>query len=112
MKKIIAIILAFFAGASLSFAHCSRKVYNAAKEVSAEIVNDVIEDIYPCKLAVIYRYNQNEESTITDFSHYDEKGIIGLTLNSTQKKDYEEHTLYYKQAVVYRIGDAWLWKVL
>ena len=112
MKKIIAIILAFFAGAGLSFAHCSRKVYNAAKEVSAEIMNDVMEDIYPCKLAVIHRYNQEETSTITDFSNYEDKGIIGLILNSTEEKDCEEHTLYYKQAVVYRIGDTWLWKVL
>lgn len=111
-KNIFAIILAFFAGAGVCFLHLSRKVYNAAKEVSTEIVNDVIDDIYPCKLAVIYKYNQDEESTITDFSKYEEKGIIGLIFNSTEEKDCEEHTLYYKQAVVYRIGDTWLWKVL
>lgn len=112
MKKIIAIILAFFAGAGLSFAHFSKKVYDAAKEVSAEIINDVVEDIYPCKLAVIYKYNQEEESMITDFSKYEDTGIIGLILNKTEEKDCEEYTLYYKQAVVYRIGDTWLWKVL
>lgn len=49
---------------------------------------------------------------ITDFSNYEDKGIIGLILNSTEEKECEEHTLYYKQAVVYRIGETWLWKVL
>lgn len=111
-KNIIAIIIAFFAGMGLSFAHLTRKVYNATKEIATEIVNDVIDDIYPCKLAVVYRYGQEEDSVITDFSLYEKKGIIGLTLNKKEELDCEEHTFYYQQAVVYRIGDSWLWKVL
>lgn len=93
--------------------HCTRKLLLAANDISEEIINDVIEDIYPCKLVVTYHYNQEEESTITDFSLYKKKGIIGITLNKTiENEDCEEQKFYYQQAVVYQVRGHWLWKVL
>ena len=68
---------------------------------------------------MVTRYNQEEESTITDFSQYESKKRIGLILNKTEPHpdaengaDLDDDIIVYPQAVVYKIGETWLWKVL
>lgn len=62
------------------------------------------------------RYNQDEESTITDFSQYEKRKRVGLIMNKTEvnphESDLDEDIIVYPQAVVYKIGETWLWKVL
>ena len=117
-NKIISILLAFFAGAGVCWLWLSNRVYQVAKEISKEIVNEVIDEIYPCKLIVFHNYNQDEESIVTDFTNYKSKGLVGLIMNKVGDPPDAKHEamaqqpLYYKNAVVYKLGDTWLWKVL
>ena len=67
------------------------------------------------------RYNQEEESMITDFSQYEDKKRVSLIINKVgphpdadeeNGADLDDDIIVYPQAVVYRIGETWLWKVL
>jgi hypothetical protein len=60
---------------------------------------------------LVTRYNQEEESTITDFSQYESKKRIGLILNKTEPHpdadgengaDLDDDIIVYPQAVVIR----------
>ena len=120
-KSIIAIIITFFAGLFAGNKLCKTKYYLKAKEIAKELLANTAESICPCELVLITRYNQEEESTITDFSLYKEKKRIGLILNKVgphpdadeeNGADLDDDIIVYPQAVVYRIGETWLWKVL
>ena len=120
-KSIIVIIMTFFAGLFVGNKFCKTKYYLKAKEIAKELLTDTAESICPCQLVLVTRYNQEEESTITDFSQYESKKRVGLILNKTEPHpdadeengaDLDDDIIVYPQAVVYKIGETWLWKVL
>ena len=120
-KSIIVIIMTFFAGLFAGNKFCKTKYYLKAKEIVKELLTNTAESICPCQLVLVTRYNQEEESTITDFSQYESKKRVGLILNKTEPHpdadeengaDLDDDIIVYPQAVVYKIGETWLWKVL
>ena len=120
-KSIIVIIMTFFAGLFAGNKFCKTKYYLKAKEIAKELLTNTAESICPCQLVLVTRYNQEEESTITDFSQYESKKRVGLILNKTEPHpdtdeengaDLDDDIIVYPQAVVYKIGETWLWKVL
>ena len=120
-KSIIVIIMTFFVGLFAGNKFCKTKYYLKAKEIAKELLTNTAESICPCQLVLVTRYNQEEESTITDFSQYESKKRVGLILNKTEphsdtdgenSADLDDDIIVYPQAVVYKIGETWLWKVL
>ena len=118
-KNIFTIILTFLAGLFAGHKLCKTEYYFRAKEVAKELLSNTAESICPCQLILIKRYNQEEESSVIDFSQYKEKKRVGLIINKTEphpdadgSEDLDDDICVYPQAVVYRIGDTWLWKVL
>ena len=120
-KSITVIIMTFFAGLFAGNKFCKTKYYLKAKEIAKELLTNTAESICPCQLVLVTRYNQEEESTITDFSQYESKKRVGLILNKTEPHpdadeengaDLDDDIIVYPQAVVYKIGETWLWKVL
>lgn len=120
-KSIIVIIMTFFAGLFAGNKFCKTKYYLKAKEIAKELLTNTAESICPCQLVLVIRYNQEEESTITDFSQYESKKRVGLILNKMEPHpdadgengaDLDDDIIVYPQAVVYKIGETWLWKVL
>ena len=120
MKKInlIGIILAFFAGIGVGWVALKSKIQPALRSVISDLVDDVTDDIYPCRLIATIRFNQEADRTIVNMSQYADKGIIGITVDKVEAPQSEqEETLdgepsLYPTAVVYRMGEHWLWKVL
>lgn len=109
--------MTFLAGLFAGNKFCKTKYYLKAKEVAKELLTNTAESICPCELILVTRYNQDEESTITDFSQYESKKRIGLIVNKVEPHpDDEDGTvediIIYPHAVVYKIGETWLWKVL
>lgn len=115
-KNIFTIIITFLIGAFAGHKLCKTEYYLRAKEVAKELLSTTAESITPCELVVVMRYNQDEESTITDFSQYEKRKRVGLIMNKTEanphEDDLDEDIIVYPQAVVYKIGETWLWKVL
>ena len=121
LNVIIAAIVTFLAGIFAGNKLCKAKYYLRAKEVAKELLTNTAESICPCELILVVRYNQDEESTITDFSQYKEKQRVGIVINKTgpspQSEDVDgaeldDDIIVYPHAVVYKIGETWLWKVL
>ena len=120
MKKInlIGIILAFFAGIGVGWVALKSKIQPALRSVISDLVDDVTDDIYPCRLIATVRFNQEADRTIVDMSQYADKGIIGVTVDKVEApQSKQEETLdgkpsLYPTAVIYRMGEHWLWKVL
>ena len=113
--------MTFFAGLFAGNKFCKTKYYLKAKEIAKELLTNTAESICPCQLVLVTRYNQEEESTITDFSQYESKKRVSLILNKTgphsdadeeNGADLDDDIIVYPQAVVYKIGETWLWKVL
>ena len=80
---------------------------------------EMISDITPCRLLVTGIFSDDEqETTITDFSNFESDGIVGLTLYYSRQPVTEEEklingrTVLFEHAVVYQVGGTWLWKVL
>ena len=120
-KNIIVIIMTFFAGLFAGNKFCKTKYYLKAKEIAKELLTNTAESICPCQLVLVTRYNQEEESMITDFSQYEDKKRVNLIINKVgphpdadeeNGADLDDDIIVYPQAVVYRIGETWLWKVL
>lgn len=112
-------IITFFAGLFAGNKFCKTKYYLKAKEIAKELLTNTAESICPCELILVTRYNQEEESTITDFSQYKTKKRVGLIVNSKEPSpqnedgaDLDDDIIVYPNAVVYKIGETWLWKVL
>ena len=120
MKKInlIGIILAFFAGIGVGWVALKAKIQPALRSVISDLVDNVVDDIYPCRLIVTIRFNQDRNQTIVDMSQYENKGIIGIVVDkkeapqSEQEEKFDGEPSLYPTAVVYRMGEHWLWKVL
>lgn len=120
MKKInlIGIILAFFAGIGVGWAALKNKIQPALRSVINDLVNDVTDNIYPCQLIATVRFNQEADKTIVDMSQYADKGIISIIVDkveapqSKQEEVLDGEPSLYPTAVVYRMGEHWLWKIL
>ena len=120
MKKInlIGIILTFFAGIGIGWVALKSKIQPALRSVISDLVDNVTDDIYPCRLIATIRFNQEADRTIVDMSQYADKGIIGIVVDKIEAPQSEqEETLdgepsLYPTAVAYRMGEHWLWKVL
>ena len=111
--------MTFLAGIFAGNKLCKTKYYLKAKEIAKELLTDTAESIHPCELIVVRRYDQEEESTIADFSQYKTKKRVGLIINSKEPSpqnedgaDLDDDIIVYPNAVVYKIGEIWLWKVL
>ena len=113
--------MTFLAGIFAGNKLCKTKYYLKAKEIAKELLTNTAESICPCELILITRYNQKEESMITDFSQYEDKKRVSLIINKVgphpdadeeSGADLDDDIVIYPQAVVYRIGETWLWKVL
>ena len=82
-----------------------------------EMIDDLIENIIPCKLISVSNFNQKEDSIIFDFSHYEKENIV--TVIKTYKKEAKDtneklvdgKAIYYPRAVVYKLGEQWLWQI-
>ena len=84
----------------------------------ANCLADMIEnpEIYPCELLVCVKFNQPQESMITDFSRYDKYKQIGVIMQETRPPSTEKEeaadgqVVRYPQSVVFKVGDNWSWK--
>lgn len=120
MKKInlFSIILAFFAGLGAGYALIKSKLKPALKEIVSDLVDDMTDEIYPCRLIATIRFNQPNDQCIVDMSQYESRGIIGITVDkieapaTKEEKNIDGEPTFYPTAVVYRLGEHWLWKVL
>ena len=74
--------MTFLAGIFAGNKLCKTKYYLQAKEIAKELLTNTAESICPCQLVLVTRYNQEEESTITDFSQYESKKRVGLIINT------------------------------
>jgi hypothetical protein len=116
-KSIIAIIITFLAGLFAGNGFCKLTQYLKAKKIADELLEETAESIYPCELVVVTHYNQEEEFTITDFSQYDEKKRVSIIINKVESHSnggtkLDDDIIMYPRAVVYKIGETWLWKEL
>lgn len=83
-----------------------------------ELIDEMVDAVYPCKLIATIKYNQPQDSHIVDMSKYDTLGIVSITVNIREKAESEADIkldgkpMIYQTAVVYRLGEHWFWKVL
>ena len=117
-KNIIALIMTFCTGFGLGFVCFREKIKAVLEIVISELIDNMVEEIYPCKLLLTVNYNQDDEQTIVDMSHYESNKIIGFTICKTEspQDDMQESingiSQIYSPAVVYKLGEHWFWKVL
>ena len=116
-KSIIVIIMTFFAGLFAGNRVCKLTQYLKAKKIANELLEETAESICPCELVIVTHYNQEEEFTITDFSQYEEKKRVSIIINKTDTHSngdtkLDDDIIMYPEAVVYKVGETWLWKVL
>lgn len=120
MKRInlLSIILAFFAGLGAGYALIKSKLKPALKEIINDLVDDMTEDIYPCRLIATIRFNQPNDQCIVDMSKYESQGLIGIVVDkieapaNKEEEKIDGEPALYPTAVVYKLGEHWLWKVL
>ena len=116
--NLISMILAFFTGLGIGALAVVKRIKPTVKEFMSELVDEMVDDIHPCRLIATIRFGQKENRTIVDISQYEDKGIIGIvvdqteTATTTEEKDIDGKPILYPNAVVYKLGDTWLWKVL
>ena len=117
-KIVTVLVIAFLSGAAASCVLIAGRVKMALKEIISELVDNTVDSVYPCRLIATIRYNQETEQNIVDMSKYEEKGIIGITIDKTDSPTSAEEealdnvSIFYKTAVVYNMGGHWFWKVL
>lgn len=93
-------------------------LYYKSKETISELVEESVEEVYPCKMFATVRYSQENEQTIVDMSRYEDLGIIGVTIDrkapavTEHEKKINNKPNLYSPAVVYKVGGHWLWKIL
>lgn len=116
--NLIGMILAFFTGLSVGALAIAKRIKPAIKEIISDLIDGMAEDIHPCRLIATIRFGQKENRTIVDMSQYEDKGIIGIVVDqkepatTAEEKDIDGESTLYPNAVVYKLGDTWLWKVL
>ena len=111
-------ILTFFAGFGLGWQFLKERIKPAIQETMSELVDEMVDAVYPCKLIATIRYDQPQDSHVVDMSRYDTLGIVGITIDKKEKAESEADIeldgkpMIYQTAVVYRLGEHWFWKVL
>ena len=85
--------MTFLAGLFAGNKLCKTKYYCTAKKVAKELLADTAESICPCKLVLVTRYNQEEESMITDFSQYEDNKRVSLIINKVSQLTYSKPEL-------------------
>ena len=100
-------------------------IKNSAKNCAGGLAYD--NQYYPATVISQIKFNSDSEAVITDFSLYENKGIVGFTIYTTSNiKDYfqlqedENEILYeelfskpaiFKNAVVFALDkNLWTWK--
>ena len=85
--------------------------------VISEMIDEFIENIIPCKLILINNFNQKEDSMIFDFSYYEKEDTVVIIktykeeAKDTNEKLIDGKAIYYPRAVVYKLGEQWLWQM-
>ena len=117
--KIVAALTATFLSGVIAGIFCiHRQVKEALKNTIGDLVNEVVDSVYPCKLIATIRYNQESDQSIVDMSQYDKTGIAAVTIDkigppaNEQEESLDNTPTLYKNAVVYNIGGHWFWKIL
>lgn len=77
----LSIILIILIGASVF----ALVIFNALAQALVEDNEFQPEEIFPCTLFLNYNFNQPEEKIITDFSRYEDFGIISMSAFSVDK---------------------------
>ena len=111
------IIIGFLGLSCLFFLLYIRWQKKSLNLIVSEMIDEFTENILPCKLISINKFNQKEDSLVFDFSHYKEENIIAIIITpkkeaeDTNEKLMNEKIIYYPRAVVYKLGDQWLWQI-
>ena len=111
------IIIGFLLLSCLFFIYYIKLQKKGLNLVINEMIDDLIENIIPCKLISVSNFNQKEDNIIFDFSHYEKENLVIVI--KTYKKEVEDineklidgKTIYYPRAVVYKLGEQWLWQI-
>lgn len=89
----------------------------AFRETASDLLLEQVNNQYPCKLILTINFNQPSASLITDFSKYEKTKIIGIIDNETRPpQNLKEKAIngipqYFTPALVYKVGEHWLWKL-
>lgn len=117
-KIVLALVSAFMAGTITSYILIKEKIKIALKATISDLVDDAVDQVYPCKLVATIRYNQEHEENIVDISRYESLGMIGITIDkkgppaNDEEEALDGKPMLYQTAVVYNLGGHWFWRVL
>lgn len=117
-KIVLALVSAFMTGAVTSYTLIKDRVKTALKATISDLVDDAVDQVYPCKLVATIRYNQEYEENIVDMSRYDSLGMVGITIDkkgppaNKEEEALDGKPMLYQTAVVYNLGGHWFWRVL
>ena len=110
------IIIGFLVLSCLFFLWYIRWQKKSLSSIISEIIDDLTENIIPCKLISISNFNQKEDSIVFDFSYYEKEDVVVIIkiykeeAKDTNEKLIDGKVIYYPRAVVYKLGEQWLWQ--
>ena len=110
------IIIGFLGLSCFFFLWYIRLQKKSLSQVISEIIDDLTENIIPCKLISISNFNQKEDSIVFDFSYYEKEDVVVMIktykeeAKGTNEKLIDGKIIYYPHAVVYKLGEQWLWQ--
>ena len=110
------IIIGFLVLSCLFFLWYIKWQKKALSLIISEMIDNLTENILPCKLISINKFSQEEDSIVFDFSHYEEEDIVVIIktykeeAKDTNEKLIDGKVIYYPRAVVYKLGEQWLWQ--
>ena len=79
--------------------------------IISEMIDNLTENIIPCKLISISNFNQKEDSIVFDFSHYEKEDVVVMIKTYKEEaKDINEKfmdgkAIYYTRTEVYKLGE-------
>lgn len=110
------IIIGFLVLSCLFFLWYIRWQKKALSSIISEMIDEFIENVIPCKLILINNFNQKEDNIVFDFSHYEKEDVVVMIktykeeAKDTNEKLIDGKIIYYPRAVVYKLGEQWLWQ--
>ena len=110
------IIIGFLVLSCLFFLWYIKWQKKSLSSIISEMIDEFIENVIPCKLILINNFNQKEDSIVFDFSHYEKEDVVVMIktykeeAKDTNEKLIDGKIIYYPQAVVYKLGEQWLWQ--
>lgn len=110
------IIIGFLVLSCLFFLWYIRWQKKSLSSIISEMIDEFIENVIPCKLILISNFNQKEDSIVFDFSHYEKEDVVVMIktykeeAKDTNEKLIDGKIIYYPRAVVYKLGEQWLWQ--